>query len=106
MKVRNQYLHTLITKQRGYHLKPRKEKSAILDEYCRVTGQNRHAVSAKIRSGSYVQAMKLESGEERRTRSSPYDAQTTAYLIKLWKIFDHPCGQRLAPIIRRELPPL
>ncbi|MBI2644669.1 hypothetical protein HYW94_00620, partial [Candidatus Uhrbacteria bacterium] len=103
MKARNQYLYTLITKRKGYHLKPRKEKSALLSEYCQVTGQNRRAVSAKIRSGRYVRTMKLESGEERRTRSSPYDAQTTAYLIKLWKIFDYPCGQRLAPIIRTEL---
>lgn len=106
MKTRNQYLHTLITKRNGYHLKPRKEKSALLSEYCHVTGQNRRAVSAKIRTGRYVRTMKRESGEERRTRSSPYDAQVTAYLVKLYEIFDRPCGQRLAPIIRIELPRL
>lgn len=103
MKTRNQYLHALITKNKGYHLKSKKEKSALLDEYCRVTGQHRTAVSAKIKSGAYVKTMKRETGEEKRTRSSPYDAQVTAYLIRLWEIFDRPCGQRLVSAIRREL---
>ncbi len=103
MKARNQYLHTLITKNRGYHLRPRKEKSTILAEYCTITGQYRKAVSAKIRSGAYVKSMRKETGEEKRTRASPYDTQVTAYLVKLWKIFDHPCGQRLVPAIKREL---
>lgn len=103
MKARNQYLHTLITKNKGYHLRPRKEKSAILAEYCKITGQYRKAVSAKIRSGKYIQTMNYETGEEKRTRKSPYDAQTTAYLIKLWEIFDRPCGQRLVSVIKREL---
>lgn len=103
MKARNQYLYTLITKNKGYHLRPRKEKSVILDEYCRTTGQYRKAVSAKIRSGAYIKRMRKEIGEEKRTRRSPYDAQTTAYLVKLWEIFDRPCGQRLAPVIKREL---
>lgn len=47
--------------------------------------------------------MNYETGEEKRTRKSPYDAQTTAYLIKLWEIFDRPCGQRLVSVIKREL---
>lgn len=103
MKSRNQYLNMLITKNKGYHLRPRKEKTRILDEYCRVTEQHRTAVSRKIRSGTYIRSMRKEIGEERRTRVSPYDAQITAYLIKLWEIFDRPCGQRLAPAIKREL---
>lgn len=106
MKARNQYLHTLITKKKGYHLKAKKEKSRIISEYCKVTGQHRTAVSAKIRSGKYVKAMKHETGEEKRTRASPYDAQATAYLVKLWEIFDRPCGQRLVYAIREELPRL
>lgn len=103
MQSRNQYLTMLITKNKGYHLRPRKEKSVILDEYCRTTGQYRKAVSAKIRSGAYVKSMRKEIGEEKKTRKSPYDAQTTAYLVKLWEIFDRPCGQRLIPAIKQEL---
>lgn len=103
MKARNQYLHTLITNNAGYHLKPKKKKTILLDEYCRVTGQYRKAVSAKIRSGAYVNALKLETRQKKRTRVSLYNAEVTAHLITLWEIFDRPCGQRLVSSIRTEL---
>ena len=103
MQSRNQYLHTLISKKGGYHLKSKTEKSAILNEYCRVTGQHRKAVARKIRTGAYVHTLRKEAGQEKRTRSSKYDHEVTAYLIQLWEIFDHPCGQRLAPQIHSEL---
>lgn len=103
MQARNQYLNTLITKHPGYHLQSKKEKTRLLDEYCQTTGQHRKAVSAKIRSGAYIHTLRKETGQERRTRSSPYNREVTAYLIKLWEIFDRPCGQRLAPMIRKEL---
>ena len=103
MQSRNQYLHTLISKKGGYHLKSKTEKSAILEEYCRVTGQHRKAVARKIRTGAYVHTLRKEVGQEKLIRSSRYDKEVTAYLIKLWKIFDQPCGQRLASQIRTEL---
>lgn len=104
MHARNQYLHALITERGGYHLRSKKEKSRILSEYCQVTGQHRDAVSRKLRTGAYVHALRQETGRApKRTRSSPYTKEVTAYLIRLWEIFDHPCGQRLAPIIRTEV---
>lgn len=104
MHTRNQYLHALITERGGYHLKPKKEKSRILREYCRVTGQHRDAVSRKLRTGRYVHTLRHETGRApKRTRSSAYTKEVTAYLIRLWDLFDHPCGQRLAPMIRTEL---
>lgn len=103
MQARNQYLHTLISKSGGYHLRSKKEKTQLLNEYCQMTGQHRKAVSAKLRSGAYIHTLRKENGQEKRRRSSPYDKQVAAYLIKLWEIFDRPCGQRLAPMIRGEL---
>ena len=103
MAARNQYLYTLISKKKGYHLKSKKEKSQILDEYCRVTGQQRTAVSRKIRTGAYLKTRRKELGQEKRRRSSRYNQEVVVYLIKLWEIFDQPCGQRLAPSIRSEL---
>lgn len=48
MNARNQYLRVL---QRKYLMaKSRKEKSLILDEYCKNTHQNRKYVIRKIRS--------------------------------------------------------
>jgi hypothetical protein len=104
MAARNQYLHALIRERGGYHLRSRKEKARILDEYCRVTGQNRDAVSRKIRTGAYVHTLRKENGTAlKRTRSSPYTKEVTRYLIQLWEIFDRPCGKRLTPMIRVEL---
>lgn len=104
MHARNQYLHTLITERGGYHLRSRREKSRILTEYCRVTNQHRGAVSRKIRTGAYVRTLRRENGTTpKRTRASPYTKEVAAYLIQLWEIFDRPCGQRLAPMIRTEL---
>lgn len=106
MHTRNQYLHALITKRGGYHTRSKKEKSAILDEYCRITGQRRKAVSAKIRNGSYIKTIRRDKGEIKQTRSSPYTKEVTCYLIKLWQLFDCPCGQRLKSILKKELPRL
>ena len=104
MHARNQYLHTLITERGGYHLKSKKEKSRLLDEYCRVTSQHRDAVSRKLRTGTYIHTLRRETGQQpKRTRASSYTKEVTRYLIRLWEIFDRPCGQRLAPIIRTEL---
>lgn len=103
MKAKNQYLQTLISHNGGYHLKRKKERSKILDEYCRVTGQNRKWVMQKIRSGSYIKTMRREKGEEKRIRRSIYDGNVTFFLIKLWNIFDRPCGQRMVSQIKNEL---
>lgn len=103
MKARNQYLHTLITQAGGYHLKNRKEKSRILDEYCKTTGEHRKAVVRKLKSGAYIKTMRTEKGEEKRTRPSIYDGDVIANLIKLWEIFDRPSGQRMKKQIASEL---
>jgi hypothetical protein len=103
MKSRNQLLNTLITQHGGYHLKTKKKKSLVLNQYCKVTGENRKAVSRKIRTGKYIYTLRREKRQEKRHRSSPYTKEIIAYLIQLWEIFDRPCGQRLVPMIRTEL---
>ena len=104
MEARNQYLHALITEAGGYHLKGRKQKSNILDEYCRVSGQNRQYAIRKIKSGSYVKTLRIERGEEKkRVRPSVYDGSVIAFLIKIWNIFDNPAGVRMKEQIRSEL---
>lgn len=105
MKSRNQYLFTLISKNGGYHLASRKQKAKILDEYCKTTGQNRKYAIRKIRKGNYVYSLRRETKEpgRRRVKKSVYDKEVTFFLIKLWDIFDRPCGQRLAPLLRSEV---
>ena len=95
MNARNQYLKVLQNKY--FMAKCRKEKSAILDEYCSNTGRNRKYATRKIRS-SISLAAKKRGGKE-----IVYDGQVKAALAKTWEIFDYPCGQRLAPVLRTEV---
>lgn len=95
MTTRNEYLQTLI-KEHWYLLKNKKEKSKILDEYCKNTGQNRKYVIRKIRNWSYT----LKS---KRNRKVFYDKEVVQALIRCYEIFDHPCWQRLKPLLMREV---
>jgi len=94
MYSKNQYLKALIEK-RGYLLKSKKEKSKLLDEYCKTTGQNRNYIIRKIRTGTYL---KLNLGK--RKRKEYYDGYVKEALVKIWRIFDYPCGQRLEPLLK------
>ena len=94
MAARKQYLQTLLAR----YLKARKQqKGAILDEYCRNTGQNRKYV---IRRLSRLALGETGTVRKRRRR---YGQDTARAVEKLWKIFDFPCGQRLRPLISTEL---
>ena len=99
MRSRNQYLQGLIQK-RGYHLKSKKEKSNLLDEYCKTTGQNRKYVIRKIREGKYIED---KSRTIKRKREAYYDNEVKIALIRCWEIFDSPCGQRLQPLLENEV---
>lgn len=99
MHSRNQYLQTLLT-AKGYHLKTKTEKSTVLDEYCRTTGQNRKYVIRKIRSGGYADD---RTRARKRNRAVYYDGEVIAALVTCWEIFDYPCGQRLEPLLKDEV---
>ena len=75
----------------------RKEKSSILDEYCENTHQNRKHAISKIQSFSSSRTI------ERKKRKQIYDGYVRAALAKIWEIFDYPCGQRLAPLLKTEV---
>ncbi len=94
MSARCQYLKVL--KERYFLTKSKKEKSSILDEYCKNTGQNRKYVIRKIWSPLSLQPKK-------RKRASIYDGPVRCALAKIWEIFDFPCGQRLKPLLKTEV---
>ena len=75
----------------------KKEKTEILDEYCRNTGEERKYSIKKFRY-----KVKLKKKEERKKRKEHYDGQVRAVLAKIWEIFDYPCGQRLESILKEE----
>lgn len=99
LQSRNQYLKTL-TQKHGYLLKSKKQKSLLLDEYCKNTGQNRKYIIWKLRNGKYI---KDRTVKKKRIRKEYYDGEVKVALIKCWRIFDYPCGQRLEPILKQEV---
>lgn len=97
MLSKNQYLKALI-EQRGYLTKAKQEKSKLLDEFCKTTGQNRSYVIRKIRLGNY-----LKVGQVKKKRQTRYGGPVKAALVACWRIFDYPCGQRLEPLLKTEV---
>jgi len=94
MRSRKQYLKVLL----GQYVKAdRRNKGLLLDEYCKNTGQNRKYVIRKIN------ALLFKEPPPRKKRVACYGAEVHRALLWLWKVFDHPCGQRLTPLVRIEL---
>ena len=91
MKSRDQYLKML--RERYMKAKTKKEKTEMLDEYCRNTGQARKYV---IRKMQFVVDLRTKP---RKRRKQVYDSQVTAPLAEVWEMFDRPCGQRLKPVL-------
>jgi len=94
MNARNQYLGVL--QESYFQARSRKEKSGILDEYCRNTGQNRKYLIRRINSST-------TSIPKKRRREEVYDGYVKAALAEVWEIFDCPCGQRMAPLLKTEV---
>ena len=94
MNARNQYLKVLQGKY--FMAKSRKEKSSILDEYCGNTGQNKKYVIRKIKSPICF-TVKRRGGKK-----VIYDGYVKTALVIVWDIFDEPCGQKLAPLLKAQ----
>ena len=94
VRSRKQYLETLLSR---YLRSGKGQKGFVLDEICRNTGQNRKYTIRKLSD--------LASGKVRaaRKRTATYGREVQKALLKLWKIYDLPCGQRLRPLIRTDL---
>ena len=76
----------------------KKEKTRILNEYTKNTGHNRKYVIAMLNTDDV-----WASNGARKTRPKRYGPEINAPLVKLWGIFDFPCGQRFKPCITEEL---
>lgn len=85
------------TLRKRYFKGTKREKGEILSEYCRNTGTDRKYAIKK-----FNYQVKLKRKEERKKRARVYDGTVVAALVKVWKIFDYPCGQRLEKILQTE----
>lgn len=80
-----------------YQRANQRERSRILSEYCQNTGQNRDYIIRKINSKTLLK----KTG--RRGRKWNYDGYVIDALVKVWAIFDYPCGDRLETILETEI---
>jgi hypothetical protein len=88
--ARNQYLKVL---QKEYFIaKCTKEKSSILDEYCRNTRPNRKYVITKINSSV--------SSTPRERRKRIHRSYVRKAPAKVEEIFHYLYGQRVAPLLK------
>jgi len=97
MESRNQYLEELRIEY--LKTKSKKEKGLLLNEAERRTKLNRKYLMEKLKPKSNLD--KLPS--ERKKRKQYYDNYVKAALACCWRIFDHPCGQRLEPLLKDEV---
>ena len=87
----------LFNKVKPRYLKAsKKEKSAILDEFCINTGYARkYAIHIMQARCDYHKVMR----DGRKRRKKIYDADTLAAIIRIWELLEYPCGTRLQPML-------
>lgn len=73
-----------------------KEKTKLLDEYCKSSGLNRKYVTYLLSARVNLTAQKTQP---RKPRALRYGNREIMYLKKIWEIMDYPCGQRMKPMI-------
>jgi hypothetical protein len=95
MNARKQYLEAL---QKEYDRAGESGRSSLLDEAEKRTGLNRKYLIRVLN-----QAPVKKAKGRRRRRGAEYGAAVVTALIEMWDIFEQPCGQRLAPVLRTEL---
>lgn len=96
MESKKQYLKSL---QREYVKSSKPKKSSLLDEAEQRTGLSRNHITSKLSPKTNWNKAK----RSRTTRHRQFSCDLIIHLVKIWDIFDQPCGQRLEPLIRDEL---
>jgi len=94
MQSRNQYLRELRIEY--LKTKSKKKKGELLDEAVRRTRLKKKYLIRKLKAKSNLDRKK----EDRKKRKIIYDGYFKIALIRVWKILDYPCGQRLVSSLR------
>src|ERR1700726_1739789 len=95
MHSREQYLERVREEYRNAN---KKNKTRLLNEARKRTRLNR-----KVRMGKLAHPAGHRRKKKRGPRQATYDREVQSALIKVWEVFDYPCGQRLAAALRREI---
>ena len=94
MNARRQYLEEL---GKEYGRADEKSRGRLLDEAEKRTGLNRKYL---IRVLNHP---RRPGPRKRRRRRAEYGAAVVTALVEVWDIFEQPCGQRMAAVLRSEL---
>lgn len=97
MQSKNQYLRVL--RKEYLKTKSKKDKGKLLNEAEKRTGLARKYLVTKLRPKSNLDKTRTE----RKKRQPTYDGFLKTALVKCWKIFDRPCGQRLKSCLEIEV---
>src|ERR1017187_4253276 len=95
MHSREQYLERV---REEYRNAGKKTKTRLLNEARKRTRLNR-----KVLIGKLAHPAAIGKKKKRGPRKRAYTREVQAALIKVWELFDYPCGQRLAPALRQEV---
>jgi hypothetical protein len=94
MHSREQYLERV---REEYKKADKAEKTRLLNEARKRTRLNRKVLIRKL-----AHPPKPKPGK-RAPRKATYGSQVVTALVKVWEIFDCPCGQRLAPALPEQV---
>src|SRR3989440_1512076 len=95
MHSREQYLERV---RDEYRNADKKTKTRLLNEARKRTRLNR-----KVLIGKLAHPAAIRQKKKRGPRQRVYTREVQAALIQVWRLFDYPCGQRLAPALRQEI---
>jgi len=95
MHSREQYLERV---REEYRNGDKKTKTRLLNEARKRTRLNR-----KVLIGKLAHPPVAKTQRKRGPRKPTYAREVQAALIQVWEMFDYPCGQRLAPALRKEV---
>jgi hypothetical protein len=93
MRSREQYLNEL---RKEYAGASKTEKTRLLNEGVKRTHLTRKHLIVKLG----FEPAAATRGKRKRKRT--YNGAVSSTLIKLWELFDYPCGQRLAPLLEQQ----
>jgi hypothetical protein len=90
MTTRKEYLASIYKR---YRFSSKKEKAAMLDEFCLSTGYQRKYATRLLNAPLHLEPPVYQGKRETYTNEDIY------YVKKIWDVLDYPCGQRLAPML-------
>ncbi|MGO9096620.1 MAG: transposase, partial [Bryobacteraceae bacterium] len=96
MHARKQYLADI---EKAYERADEGGRTRLLDEAQKRTGYHRKYLIRVLNRAVKPKAVK----RRKRRRRAEYGAAVTTALVTMWDIFEQPCGQRLAAILKSQL---